>query len=581
QYYGKLPDIEIQTEEDKTWRLALARMDLRKMTPELIEQNNQRFIQFKPSLESDIEKISQGAQEELEIINEISTLSCWSRFRFEGRQDKYERYSQYENNPNLVIEETKKIIEKFKDTSDKFNLFRESIPGYSCTVLIRDFVDLLSDEEKSFCKDVIFQYTDSLFKENYEYQIADGVEAAINALPYLLKHFSEEKFKIKLILLLTLFNEYPLGFDKRICDYSIEAIMNNRLWESSPEDANSIFLGYLELHKKFQQLNISLIEELYRQGVYNISFAQVINRFQKVYGSDLNQILNNQFSANEINNLEQIPLGALCTALEILPNELDNTEQELFAQLTFSLFAKYLFNTDLKQEAKDDELEPMLKYRFFEKFSAITLCSSTDKCKEYIKPFLESFNSCDNAAEFFNQLIIAQDKFNRYENFWFIWNSFYDKVVSISNEDNKRSYYSKYIIRSYLFSKTIWNEGIKGWHSLTDRQSLFFRRVSKDMGPHPAVLYSFSKILNGVAYQFQKEGIFWICSILDKYSEYLSNNLETDTTFYLENLVRNFVSTRHNEVKSNRQIKDGLVKVLDFLINKGSSLAYRLRESVL
>ncbi|MFN5540407.1 MAG: AVAST type 4 anti-phage nuclease Avs4, partial [Candidatus Melainabacteria bacterium] len=567
RYYVKLPSIEIQTVEDKTWRLSLARMDLRKMTPELVEQSNQRFIQFKPSLESDIEIISQKAQEELKIMNEISALSWWSRFRFEGRQDKYEQYLHYESNPSLVIEETKKIIEKLGDTSDQFNLLKQHIPSYSCTVLIRDFADLLNDQEKNFCKDIIFQYANSLFEENHEYQIADGVEAAINAFPYLLKYFPEEKYKIKSILLLTLFNEYPLGFDKRICYYSIEAIINNKLWESSPEDANSIFLGYLSLVHKYNNLINPIRRELIQKGVYKFSFSLTIQRFKELYGSDLNMILDNQISFAQLTDLKGVRLTYLCTALNMLPVRLIDTNQAQFMQIICSLFAKNLFNKDSKRDT--ERMDYMLKHRFLDKFSAIVLNSPSDKCIEYIRPFLKNFSNCDNVAEFFKQFILAQDNFNQYEKFWFIWESFYNKIVDICSENNKRSYYSQNIIHSYLFAIDIWNKDIQEWHSLTDRQISFFEKVSKDMGHHPAVIYSLSTILNGVASKFQKEGISWISHILNNHSQHLSSNLETNTIFYLENLVRNFIFNNRDEIKTNRQIKNRLVTVLTMIRKRG------------
>jgi len=84
----------------------------------------------------------------------------------------------------------------------------------------------------------------------FQYQISDGVEAAISALPFLLKLCPADRTQAKTILLLVLFDSSNIGEYKRVCDYVIEAI-HDGFGKESPDDVRSFFLGYLLLASKF------------------------------------------------------------------------------------------------------------------------------------------------------------------------------------------------------------------------------------------------------------------------------------------------------------------------------------------
>ena len=81
---------------------------------------------------------------------------------------------------------------KSDETEDqRFRLFYRSIPPISCAVLMRDFADKLDQTEREFCRDVLLGYASLPLIGPYEYQIGDGLDAAINALPLLIQPFPE------------------------------------------------------------------------------------------------------------------------------------------------------------------------------------------------------------------------------------------------------------------------------------------------------------------------------------------------------------------------------------------------------
>jgi hypothetical protein len=76
-------------------------------------------------------------------------------------------------------------------------------------------------------------------------------------------------------------------------------------------------------------------------------------------------------------------------------------------------------------------------------------------------------------------------------------------------------------------------------------------------------------------------GILWISDILKNSSDLSNEELETNTVYYLENLVRSYILRNRFKIKTTLQLKNRILIILDFLLGKGSVVAYLLREDLL
>ena len=179
-------------------------------------------IQFNPEIDSNLKEYSEKSLEKSSEFMKYSSLKIWADYKF-NKDDKYRQYEKYENNPKLALIEVKEIVGELSKTErsdffkmqhsegETFFLFNHSIPAYVCSVLLRDHLKQLTKEDISFCKDIVLEVATSSLNPNYQYQIADGVQQAISVLPDLLQIFPEEVEPIKVILLLSLFNESHVG----------------------------------------------------------------------------------------------------------------------------------------------------------------------------------------------------------------------------------------------------------------------------------------------------------------------------------------------------------------------------------
>jgi hypothetical protein len=180
----------------------------------------------------------------------------------------------------------------------------------------------------------------------------------------------------------------------------------------------------------------------------------------------------------------------------------------------------------------------------------------------------------------FESFLWLQDSIQAYDQFWLFWNAFYPKVVDLAKSGTSQ-YYVRSMIHNYLFAWNYWNQNAKEWHTLKEREKTFFQRVANDMGRDPAVLYSMAKVLNGVASGFFEDGIIWISVMLQNNHELQTAELEENTTYYLENVVRKYALLKRGAIRSSVHINSRVMTILNFLIENGSVVGYLLREDVL
>jgi len=570
KYYAELPDKSSETDSDKTWRLYLARMDRRKMSPEIEKTDEGTFVKFNPEIDADLKKHSEDALQEISERMKYTGLHVWADSRFRGEEETYKKYPQYETDPKRVIAEAKDIFEGLKTTKEtEYSLFNRSVPAYACSVLMRDFFDKLDSAEKVFCKEVIVAYAAvPLMAEQYMYQISDGTEAAIVLLPNLIEHFPKDKKEIKLLLFRLLLIPY-----REISTFSARGILH-KLWKINFDDANSIFLGYLLLSPKYYALIDEIRKENYKKKYYGDIGTQVSKAFLKKYKKEIERVAKNNISYNELYGLEKVDLEILKTTFELLPLETTNKDHKKFLSVIFPIFAKKILQDD-----REDRIDYTLRHRFLEKFAYFILSIPTPEIVTYLQPFIDNFHNSREMAEFFQEFIYVEDRLSKYDEFWTVWNAFYEKVADLCK--SKSSYYAKEVISSYLLAGIPWNEKAKEWHTLKEREKIFYKKAAEDMGQHPAVLYSISKVLNDIGSNFTEDGLTWISHILESNKHLISEELETNTIFYIETFIRRYILKNRQQIRKSLPVKNHVITVLNYLVERGSIVGYLLRDDIL
>jgi hypothetical protein len=574
-YYKALPDPSQETEADKTWRLFLARMDRRKMNPTTEKTDGGFIINLNPEIEPELKEYSEKSLQKSSESMKYTSLMLWATFRMRG-DEKYKQYEKYEEDPMLALKEVQEILQKLPSTKapqlfqfeysedESFFLYNHSIPSDVCSVLIRDYFDILSDDDKEFCKNVVLGYASLFLQENYRYQISDGTQSAISVLPLLL---SEKTKEIKILLLLALFNDHSVSA------FSIVAIQ--KMWGSSFEDAQSLLSGYLIFKPKYEAIRKRLFKENHKRGVYEVHEYQVINEFLEENEKGLSKLVENKLSIDGLEVANTIDLGILRTTFQLIPQKTNNEEHKKLAKRIIFLFAEKLLSKD-----RDDKVDYAVRHNFLEKYASFVLSSPKGEIAGYLDPFLDKFNNSETIADLLKEFVSAEDYLNEYENFWKVWSLFRGKIVELCKQGDSY-WYTEKIIMSYLFAQTPWKETATEWHSLKNENKRFFRIIIKEIGYCPSVLYSISKLLNDIGSSYLNDGVSWISYMLGNNKELVNAKLETNTLYFIENLVKKYVYENREKIKRIKKLKQDVLLILDFLTERGSVVGYLLRENIL
>lgn len=575
-FYEGLPEKALETDVDKTWRLFIARMDRRKM--EIISEVKDDKIQLTltPQLDPELKVYSdQAVQENTERFKHFS-LQLWATYK-KDRDERHTQYPQYNESPNLAIKEVKEILKKLNSNSDNdFLLLNKDIPAKACSVLLSEHLEQLTPDDKNYCKKIIHDYCSSFLSPNYRYQVSDGTDFIyLLGLPAIFKAYPDDREALSVILFFTLLNESNV--DSLGSQFSFFAIhCMHKLWQDFPSEMESILAGYLQLKPHFDELLHFNLAKNHSNGVYTLDKSSLFEGFFSQYEDKLILLSKGVLNLSDTEFDKIVDVGTLGTVFSILPTPALNSEQKNLAICIIKLFAKKLL-----VNSRNSELDYTLRNSFLEKLSYLLLSSSSDDAKNYLSPFLDEFNASESIAELFKQIISAEDRLGTHDKFWYIWELFFDKVLATCLNHKRQNFYNDKIIKSYLFATQYWKKECKSWRSFEVTDKPFFKKITSDAGHSPSVLYCMALLLDGIAHHYLDDGVSWISAQLQHNENLWEIELEQNTVYHLERIVRVFSFKEREKIRRTNQLKQELLVILNFLVEQGSVTGYMVRERIL
>ena len=585
KYYKDLPEPSKQSEGDKTWRLYLARMDRRKMN--IVSEKNEEgsLITFNPEIEPELKEYSEKSLEKSSAPMKYTALKMWAVYKIKN-DEQYKIYKQYEDDPKLALKEVSEVIAKLKKSKkpksfqyehseeEGFYLLNHSIPTEVCSLMIRDYFDQLSQKEKDLCAGVVLKVISLARNPYYQYEVTDNVQSAISVLPVLLENLPETRKEIKEFLFFSLFNNHSIDMAGTSFNaFSIVAMQ--RLWKTFPDDMQSVLTGYLIMRPKFDVLREKIRQENYQKNKYDSNENDIVKMFLKENKVSIQEMMDNKLSLSDLVDIENIDLEVLSTAFQIIPLKTENQDHKDIVKKIITAFAE-----KLTSKIREDKVDYATRHHFLEKLVYFILSCPKGEIKEYLKSFIDKFDSTEAVANLFKEFITAEDYLDSYENFWEVWNLFKEKIVKVCEKGDGYSYIDR-VVRSYLFAQNSWKESAVEWHTFKDEDKRFFKEISEKLGHCPSALYSISKLLNNIGSPYLDDGMVWVSNMIKNNPDLPTSKLEVNTVYYLENLAKKYIYKNREKVKRNLVLKQNLLVILDFLVRKGSAVGYILRESIL
>ncbi|SDX59734.1 AVAST type 4 anti-phage nuclease Avs4 [Nitrosomonas oligotropha] len=573
-HYKNLPDKEHENHRDKIWRLYLARMDKRKMSPEVMELENGIAIEFNPEIDSELREYSETSQREASKPFTHSGLKIWADCRLYNR-DNYKKYESYENEPLTALVEAKEIWNQLLEGNMVEELqFDRATPSYVCAVLLRYFKEKLGKTELEFCREVIFEYANIVNNDDYMHQVGDGLVPALFVLPRLIENFPDERMTIKLILIRALMRHDPItmmGVDK-INTVAIQAVQH--LWKDEPEFMKSLYIGYLVIAQKYRDVQDRVRQEAYKQHKYDIDKNDFERELFEELESVVKSIEDETITESVIDNIESIDNDILITAFQLAPLDSEHKKPAPFVEEIIRIISQQLLSHD-----REDRLDYALRHEFLEHYARFILHLENSEKNKYLKYFTDNFTLSEGMADLLNEFVSAEDSLNMPDSFWYVWNRFKGRIVDSINSQGWR-HDKEHIIESFLFARIPWKDEAMAWHTFSLENKEFFNDLSGKIGGESSFIYSISKLLCGIGSEFLDDGIYWISNAIKTFGIDMSKDKSGNTLFYLERYMRRYLFKNHDKVRRTPNLRAQSMVVLDFLVEQYSITGYLLREDI-
>ncbi len=589
QHRAEMPPVEEQNEEDRIWRLAVHRMDIRQYSvaenaakiqasledsaPDEDSQTPIRLALNPP--ETDLQEMMEQSSVEIEAINAKLRLQNWGRTVFENRDDstcdpdQWRQKLQEARDSENGEENNNELYSMLGDAGQAFYSMIDDGAGFVAAVCVRDHWDEMSVEEREWCVNIICSEVDrhcnnwnNLEREQW---FMSSDRACAWVLPLLIeKSLSDDQracvHKTLVVALTHAINE--------VRAYATLSI-GQHLWTIDQELALQC-VNALAKQAMLVQYEVVTDSELSYEN------RRSIDEIEAKVASIVREWFNEANGISEDNCRQFVqtwgfepnrPNIDILRILEWAPTE--SVAIEAFEQIACKLVS-YWDAEENSHENREVELENHLL-----NFLLRLPPESTIKILQPILDATERYP--DKVWKFIRGLVSVEDIQPNTSQFWSLWKLFADRIRQaqwLAQIDDQHAAGAEMI--SAIFLGISWKDGIRHWQSLegyAENIDLLF----EDLPPSSTILDAYVQFLYQIGEQSLPDAFIRIAERL-KEGDPKQMMEKGNTVFCLEVLLQRYVYWRPQELKRQRDLREAVLFLLDLLVESGSSAAFRMRD---
>jgi hypothetical protein len=559
-----LDEFYAENSEDKNWRMALNRMDLRKS--KVIEKTDTGFI-LQSEIDEDLKEIVATNQKEQDKINPFIHSSNWARKSFDGKNEESNTYENWKKCYDI----------NFNTDKDIKGIKIWSYSGVLAALGIRDFFGNLSNREKIWCFNTVFKIIESEIQrspydvdiENKREYSAFEIEPCLSVLPQMIrlgnKRKMEEAKQAFFIALLFIQNE----LHKKCLSDSFR----NQLWELDHSFALNCVNGLIE-YSKISSARARINNFYPRNEKEEELHAQLTKKFE----DDLNELFNSVFNKNKVADISiDLNTQSIWTLMDVISIIPRGTTELRLKSLVSNLLTAFI---DLVEKESGFNVNDKIPYQLqqnFQTFYASYLINQDKKTaltslKELIDwtftPHVSKRKTLEFVENCLKEIISCVDQDHSLtSNFQLIWD--YLLKTSIDNNSNNFN-------ETLLLSKPYWNPQARDWKPMQNMKELFEKAIFHFNSVEPTIM-----LLSGIGYaELMPNGIVWFAKVLENNKSFRK---EKEIIYFGEKLIQNvFYDPKiRNTTKQNKELTKSYSYILDRLIDLNSSVAFLIREDFL
>ena len=578
-HLAALPPKEQQHKEDRLWRLAIHRMDLRQYTvsdtpgPEIPDPHTepgdspQRYVCLDPTpLEADVQEMVDEASSRLAAINARLGMLMWGIHASRRETGKYD-----------PAQWAAKLVEaQAMDRQAKDEDISRHAPGFVAAVCIRDRWDDMTPTQREWCVDEVcaevMRHADATYHTvpaQNNLVAANGTCAFVLAtlLRKPLDPTRTERVKTAFVAAFT----HPVEQVRSSAAWSID----DTVWAADPELAlrcvNAIATEAVIIDKAQDAQEAR--PYIGRRNLAEITAeatAGIRARFWKDGG-----IAEHAHATLDIS--DRFGAHALSRMLAILGRvPRDPIAIAAFARASHTLAGWWTSDDDRRGGGRRDfHTESDVSERIQE----FLLRTSPEAARQVLGPLLATVDRhARELRPIMEGLTGLQDTDPNTAQYWFLWEQIADAVKSaqwINYLDTERLPSGAGLL-SAVFLTVNWKDGVRHWRFL-DGYAHLVHALFDDLPPTSIVLDCYARFLYHIGERSLPAAFVRVGDAL-RQGNTQKMLAKSNTVFTLEVVLQRYVYGRPVELKRDDLIRNAVLFILDCLVEAGSSAAFRMRD---
>lgn len=547
--------------KDMIWKKFLFDMDARKYNFQPVTQPGyENMVQLVPGYDLEVQKTILSRDDAASFVP--SGNSLWAKKVFDNEDLPDRNYATWKNGYDFI-----------QSLKGKNNFM--TAPGTMATIGLRDFFEQLQPDELTWCREELISHGEKQLqtKDNFNFSLNIMDEnPSMFGLSYIFKNqpdeFTDQRTKE------TIFRLLLSGMDEQKRIY-LEAGIARQLSKFQPSFVTNCWYGLLAFidYKKTSNLaERDLYDDYYSIGDVELMEPPNNKAIEKSWIDGLVKSV--------VNGTIPIPDRITATldmathwfqddALRIIPTDTSLSDQHGFIQQLLELHLSFLDDSD--QRYKSEFYDSRHAFTFF--YARYLLNQPQDHAKQLFKGLLDRIliSSGNVHSEEFDKFLYDLVKENiravnngePLQNFWCLWEYLCEWIIEHKNGT----------FMPLFLMDLDWTENSEGWHVLEGR-NLFYKNFIVEWGFN--LINTSIKFVSGIAFnKFMPDAVSWVAGMLKSQN---ANEVELKIAGkFIEKCFYKYGA----QIKANRVLLTDYLFILDFLIGKGSSKAYMLREDLI
>jgi hypothetical protein len=542
---------------DKMWKKALTEMDIRKYKIEPVDiPGYENHVAFIPAYEQEIAEVIESFQHEK--IPDIGFL--WASKVFDGDVVDDNSYSAWKSGYDYL-----------KESDSGFDF--TASPGKMACLGLRDYFEQLEESEKLWCRNEIIKMAEKLLKSKSDYlemevnffdkkAVLFGVPLLFRLSPEIINETETRSLIFQLII---------SGIDRDTKKHLLYSISEN-LWKTRPHFALNCWnglLAYIQKSKDENQKNESL--RFTGRPLSREDRSSVMTEWEAELAKEV--ISDTLFNSKVEFRLDHATFWFLDDALRMIPVDTEMERLKFFISDILTMHINYLGN--LKEYDGNDFWQSR---EVFKTFYAKYLLSRSDTDAERL--FLDVLNitllddkeiNTAKITEFIRDIIKHlvfeinnwRSDTQPIKKFWILWSKLKDWMISVNRG---------YLVTLFLLDVGL-SDQVDDWNVLKGKKQLY-KEFILSYG-HIAINESID-LLSGIGFKtFMPDSVSWLANVLKHETGDIVKISKVEKFVY-----RSFFRYG-NQIKGNKMLTKDFLFILDYLIDKGSSKAYMLKEEMI